>query len=39
MRVSMDVKADDVINGNREATLSLLWQVFLQFQVCHSQDS
>lgn len=33
MQVSMDVKPDDVVNGDREATLALLWQVFLQFQV------
>ena len=33
MRGSTDVKADDVVNGSREATLGLLWRVFVQFQV------
>lgn len=30
---STNVSANDVVNGNREATLGLLWRVFLQFQV------
>ena len=33
LRGSKIVQADDVVNGNREATLGLLWRVFLQFQV------
>ena len=33
MRGSTNVSANDVVNGSREATLGLLWRVFLQFQV------
>ena len=34
LRGSTSIKADDVVNGSREATLGLLWKVFVQFQVC-----
>ena len=46
MRRSTHVSANDVVNGIREATLGLLWRVFLHFQVyavlsaataCHPQ--
>ena len=33
LRGSTSIKADDVVNGSREATLGLLWKVFVQFQV------
>ncbi len=32
MRGSASVRPDDIVNGSREATLGLLWNVFLQFQ-------
>lgn len=34
MRGTTDVGPNDVVNGNREATLGLLWRAFVHFQVC-----
>ena len=33
MRGTTNVSANDVVNGSREATLGLLWRVFIHFQV------
>ena len=35
----MIIVGDDVANGDRELTLSLLWNIFVHLQVCHSLSS
>lgn len=35
----MIIVGDDVANGDRELTLSLLWNIFVHFQVCRSLSS